>query len=80
MEAEIKYEGYIKRHLNEIEKQKKNDSLSISKNLDYSNFTGLSNEAIEKLSFVRPETLGQAMRVSGVTPVDISVLLVNISR
>ena len=80
VEAEIKYDGYIKRHLNEIEKQKKNDSLSISKNLDYSNFAGLSNEAIEKLSFVRPETLGQAMRVSGVTPVDISVLLVNISR
>ena len=80
VEAEIKYDGYIKRHLNEIEKQKKNDSLSISKNLDYSNFAGLSKEAIEKLSFVRPETLGQAMRVSGVTPVDISVLLVNISR
>ena len=80
IEAEIKYEGYIKRHLNELEKQKKNESLFIPSSADYSSFPGLSNEAVEKLSFVRPETLGQAMRVSGVTPADISVLLVNLSR
>ena len=80
IEAEIKYEGYIKRHLNELEKLKKNESLFISSSADYSSFPGLSNEAVEKLSFVRPETLGQAMRVSGVTPADISVLLVNLSR
>lgn len=80
IEAEIKYEGYIKRHLNDLEKQKKNESLTISNKLDYGMLIGLSNEAVEKLSFVRPETLGQAMRVSGVTPADISVLLVNISR
>ena len=80
IEAEIKYEGYIKRHLNELEKLKKNETLIISNKVDYVAFTGLSNEAVEKLSFVRPETLGQAMRVSGVTPADISVLLVNLSR
>ena len=80
VEAEIKYEGYIKRHLNDLEKQKKNESLIISNKLDYGVLAGLSNEAIEKLSFVRPETLGQAMRVSGVTPADISVLLVNLSK
>ena len=80
IEAEIKYEGYIKRHLNDLEKHKKNESLIISNKLDYGVLTGLSNEAVEKLSFVRPETLGQAMRVSGVTPADISVLLVNLSR
>ena len=80
IEAEIKYEGYIKRHLNDLEKQKKNESLKISNKLDYGLLIGLSNEAVEKLSFVRPETLGQAMRVSGVTPADISVLLVNLSR
>jgi tRNA uridine 5-carboxymethylaminomethyl modification enzyme len=80
IEAEIKYEGYIKRHLNDLEKQKKNESLIISNKLDYGMLIGLSNEAVEKLSFVRPETLGQAMRVSGVTPADISVLLVNLSR
>ena len=80
IETEIKYEGYIKRHLNDLEKQKKNESLTISNKLDYSVLAGLSNEAVEKLSFVRPETLGQAMRVSGVTPADISVLLVNLSK
>ena len=80
IEAEIKYEGYIKRHLNDLEKQKKNESLKISNKLDYGLLVGLSNEAVEKLSFVRPETLGQAMRVSGVTPADISVLHVNLSK
>ena len=80
IEAEIKYEGYIKRHLNDLEKHKKNESLKISNKLDYGVLAGLSNEAVEKLSFVRPETLGQAMRVSGVTPADISILLVNLSR
>jgi len=80
IEAEIKYEGYIRRHLSDLEKYKKNESLAISDKIDYTQLTGLSNEAKEKLSFVRPETLGQAMRVSGVTPADISVLLVNLSR
>ena len=80
IEAEIKYEGYIKRHLNDLERQKRNESLTISNKLDYGVLAGLSNEAVEKLSFVRPETLGQAMRVSGVSPADISVLLVNLSK
>ena len=80
VEAKIKYEGYIRRHLNDLKKHKKNESLTISNKLDYSVLAGLSSEAVEKLSFVRPETLGQAMRVSGVTPADISILLVNLSR
>lgn len=80
LESEIKYEGYIKRHLSEIEKLKKNESLFISASVDYGSFPGLSNEAVEKLSLVRPETIGQAMRVSGIRPSDISVLLVNLSR
>ena len=80
VEAEIKYEGYIKRHLRALKKQKNNESLKISKKLDYGALVGLSSEAVEKLSFVRPETLGQAMRVSGVSPTDISILLVRLSR
>ena len=80
VEAEIKYSGYIKRHRDEIEKQKKNESLKIWNNFEYSNLPGLSLEAREKLTSVRPETLGQAMRVSGITPADISVLMVHIFR
>ena len=80
VESEIKYEGYIKRHLAEVEKQKRNESLSISRSTNFHALPGLSNEAKEKLSFVRPETLGQAMRVSGITPADISVLMVHLSK
>ena len=77
VEAEVKYEGYIKRHLKEIDKMVVNESLKLPNNIDYKNLSGLSNEAKEKLSFVNPETLGQALRVSGVKPSDSSVLLVN---
>ena len=80
VEAEIKYEGYIKRHLKEIEVVAKNENLKLPKSIDYSTILGLSNEAKEKLGFVNPETLGQALRVSGITPSDVSVLLVNFFR
>ena len=77
VETDIKYEGYIKRHLKEIEKMAKSENLTLPKDIDYSLILGLSNEAKEKLAFVNPETLGQALRVSGITPSDTSVLLVN---
>ena len=76
VETDIKYEGYIKRHLSEIQKISKNEFLTIDKNTDYSSFSGLSTEAIEKLSIVKPETFGQASRISGVSPADVSVLMV----
>ena len=80
IESDIKYEGYIKRHLKEIKSIKKRESLLISKSIDYSSVPGLSKEAIEKLTLVRPETLGQATRVSGITPADTAVLHVYISK
>ena len=80
VEAEVKYEGYIKRHLKEIEKVTKSENLKLPTGLDYSKILGLSNEAKEKLGFVKPETLGQALRVSGVTPTDASVLLISFFR
>ena len=80
VESCIKYDGYIKRHLKEIEKMKKNELLAVSSLIDYGSIPGLSKEAIEKLSSVRPETLGQAMRISGITPADASVLLINILK
>ncbi|HJL74365.1 MAG: tRNA uridine-5-carboxymethylaminomethyl(34) synthesis enzyme MnmG [Candidatus Marinimicrobia bacterium] len=82
MEAEItvKYDGYIKRHLKQLERIQKQENKHIPESFDYLQVSSLSNEAREKLSFVRPETLGQALRVSGVTPADASVLAVYLSR
>ena len=76
VETDVKYEGYIKRHLSEIQKISKNETLLIDKKTDYSSFSGLSTEAIEKLSIVKPETFGQACRISGVSPADVSALMV----
>ncbi len=76
IETNIKYGGYIKRHEAEIKKLVKNEKIILDKNIDYSAFKGLSNEAKEKLSQVKPETFGQASRISGVSPADISVLMV----
>jgi tRNA uridine 5-carboxymethylaminomethyl modification enzyme len=75
-EAVIKYEGYIKRQQNQVDKMKKNEATPIPQNINYLAIKSISNEAKEKLSFVQPETFGQAMRISGVTPADISVLSV----
>ena len=76
VETEIKYDGYIKRHLKEIEKLEKNENLKIDENINFNEFYGLSLEARQKLSAVRPETFGQASRISGVSPSDISTLMV----
>jgi tRNA uridine 5-carboxymethylaminomethyl modification enzyme len=75
-ETEIKYAGYINRHLAEIKKISQSEGFLIDKNIDFSTLVGLSNEAVEKLSFVRPQTFGQASRISGVSPADVSVLMV----
>ena len=74
VESDIKYEGYINRHLKEIKQIEKNNQLKIPKKTNYKKMRGLSKEAIEKLSLLRPENLGQAMRIAGITPADISVL------
>ena len=76
VETDIKYAGYIKRHELEINKLSKNESVTIDSSVNYSLFSGLSNEAKEKLTQVRPETFGQACRISGVSPADISALMV----
>ena len=80
VESEIKYEGYIKRSLTEIRSIKKSNEVSLANDLDYSRLQGLSSEAVEKLSKVRPENIGQAMRISGVKASDVSVLMVNLKR
>ncbi len=82
MEAEviIKYEGYIKRQLKQINQLKKLEHKLIPAEFNYLQIPSLSKESREKLNFVRPETLGQAFRVSGVSPADASVLSVYLSR
>ncbi len=78
IEMEIKYEGYIARDIERIKKIEKMESRSIPKDIDYMNMEGLKREAREKLDRVKPETIGQAMRIPGVDPSVISILLVHI--
>ena len=79
-ETEIKYEGYIKRHLTQLKNELKNESQPIDVCFNYSEVVGLSTEAKEKLCLVRPQTLGQASRVSGVRSSDVSVLMINLLK
>ncbi len=78
-EIEIKYEGYIQRQHNEINKYKDLEKIRIPEQFDYSVVPGLSNELREKLSLIRPASLGQASRMDGMTPAAISVLMVAVS-
>lgn len=75
-EIEIKYEGYIKKQLQQVERQAKLDERKLSENICYNDIIGLSLEAREKLDKVKPLSIGQAARISGVSPADISVLLI----
>lgn len=75
-----KYEGYIKRQTQEIERQKKYETLPIPENFSYDDIGGLSAEVLQKLKQAKPQTIGQASRISGVTPAAISILLVHLKR
>ena len=74
--TEIKYEGYIKHQLEEVARQQKSETTRLPSDIDYGEIRGLRLEAAQKLSKVRPETIGQASRISGVNPADITVLLI----
>ena len=76
VEIQIKYEGYISRQMGEVLRQEKFEARKLPDTLDYTKISGLRLEAIQKLSALRPMTVGQASRISGVSPADISVLLV----
>lgn len=75
VEIDVKYAGYIKRELSEVERQKKLEDKKLPADMPYSNMRGLRIEAAQKLAAMRPATVGQASRISGVSPADISVLL-----
>ena len=76
----IKYSGYIRRTDKQIKKIKSRETVKLWSQIDYRSIDGLSSESKEKLFSIKPETLGQAMRISGVTPADISVLTVYVSK
>ena len=80
VEIAIKYQGYIEHQQDEIEKQKRHENTVIPDRFDYSLVTGLSNEVRSKLEQHRPVSIGQASRISGVTPAAISILLVNLKK
>ena len=80
VEIQASYSGYIKRQGEEIEKARRNEETNLPKTLDYGQISGLSNEVIEKLNRHQPATIGQASRISGVTPAAVSLLLVHLKR
>lgn len=79
-EIAIKYEGYIKKEEEMVSKMSRLEDVHLGESLDYGSITGLSIEARHKLSAIRPRTIGQASRISGVNPADVSVLLVHLGR
>lgn len=80
VEISIKYEGYIKRQLQQVEQFKKLEKKKLSLDFDYSQVPNLRKEAIQKLNEYQPASIGQASRISGVSPADISVLLIYLNR
>lgn len=80
LEIDVKYEGYVRRETAQCEKQKLFDQVWIPSELNYDTLSGLSKEAVEKLKQKRPSTLGQASRISGVTPAAVTLLHIAISR
>ena len=78
--TEIKYEGYIKKQHREIEKTKKHNAKKIPKDLNFEEIAGLSNEVVERLNKSKPETIGSAKQIEGVTPAAIDLVLIQIKK
>jgi len=80
VDVQAKYSGYLKRQSEEIDRQRRNEELRLPADIDYGDVGGLSNEARQCLRAVRPETLGQAARIPGLTPAAVSLLLVHLKK
>jgi len=80
VEIQAKYSGYIDRQKDEIVRQKQNESVKLPEHFDFENVKGLSNEVREKLLKSRPETIGQAARIPGITPAAVSLLLIHLKK
>lgn len=79
VETDAKYEGYLKKGREQIEKAQKLEEKLLPNDIDYAQIKGLRLEAQEKLNAIRPENIGQASRISGVSPADIAVLMVHLA-
>ena len=80
IELQVKYAGYIKRQQEQVDRYKKLERTRLPEDIDYAHLPGLSNEVVEKLTAVQPRSLGQASRISGVTPAAVSVLQVHLKK
>ncbi|MDB4506742.1 tRNA uridine-5-carboxymethylaminomethyl(34) synthesis enzyme MnmG [Akkermansiaceae bacterium] len=80
LESDFKYEGHIERQRMEVERVKKQESALIPEDLDYHTIKGLKNEARQRFTTIRPRTLGQAGRISGITPADITLLVIYLRK
>jgi tRNA uridine 5-carboxymethylaminomethyl modification enzyme len=80
VEINVKYEGYIARQMMQIERFKKMEDHKLPDDIDYDAIKGLRIEARQKLDRIRPQSVGQASRISGVSPADISVLLIYLKQ
>ena len=80
VETEVKYSGYIERQMREVERFRKLEKMRLPEDLDYSVIPGLSNEVVEKLNKVKPVSIGQAMRIPGITPAAISAIQVYLKK
>ena len=80
VEINVKYDGYIKKEEEMVQKMTRLEDLHLHSDFDYEGVKGLSIEARQKLARMKPRTIGQASRISGVNPADVSVLLVHLGR
>src|SRR5208283_3836622 len=80
VEVQAKYSGYLKRQNDEIDRHRRHEEMRLPADIDYGDVKGLSNEARQSLAAVRPETLGQAARIPGLTPAAVSLLLVHLKK
>jgi tRNA uridine 5-carboxymethylaminomethyl modification enzyme len=80
VEINIKYEGYIQKEFSLVDKMDYYENLFLKEDFDYSKLISLSTEARQKLASVKPQTLGQASRISGISPSDISILMVHLVK
>jgi len=80
VEIQIKYENYIQREIEEVERFRKFEHIRLPQDLDFRSLSGLSREVQEKLETVRPMSLGQASRISGVTPAAVTTLMIHLKK